>query len=452
VDIAYPRLYLRLVLYIGAALTAFSLVGAVSMFLIASYELRGYIAARHSPLAREAAAELARGGRTALAAWLRERLDSQPDITIYVLDQRSHDLLERPLPKQFANFLREYVVANPQDESNGNYRGLRLTPQLVAPDGELLSFLVLPKSVTLWGSAAMRLGLVAVALLVAGVVAWLIARTFGRPIGELQRAVRELASGHVDARVPTPITTRADELGSLAADFNAMADRLEQLISGRERLMQEMSHELRSPLARLQAALALANHRHSLTAAERSQIDAEIGRMNHTIGEMQRFSRLDAGASMQRRLIRLRTLLTELVSTEEVEAAAKNCRLQFETERQMTLVGDPALLRSGFENVLRNAIRHAPAGTTVEVRARREGNAFRVDVSDRGPGVAADHLERIFEPFFRAPESAGEASGTGLGLAIARRVFQAHGGTITAAARPGGGLTVTVQLDAAELS
>jgi signal transduction histidine kinase len=441
-----------MVLYIGAALVAFSLIGAVSVFLIASYELRGYVAARQSPLAREAAAELARGGRPALEAWLGERGVTQPDVTIYVLDERSRDLLGRPLPATLAGFVRDSVVAGPRDGDTDNYRGVRLTPQLVAPDGERLSFLVLPKRITLWGSTATRLGLAAVALLVAGVVAWLIARAFGRPIRELQQAVRELASGHVNARVPSPIAARADELGSLAADFNAMAGRIEQLISGREQLFQEMSHELRSPLARLQAALALAGHNQSLTAAERERMETEIGRMNQTIGEMLRFSRLEAGQASPRRLVRLRKLLSELVNTEEIEAAAKGCRLQLQAERQMTVVGDPELLRSGFENVLRNAIRHAPPDSAVEIRARRDGSDFLVEVSDRGPGVAPEYLERIFEPFFRAPATAATTSGSGLGLAIARRVFATHDGEIAAAERPGGGLVMTVRLKSAEMS
>jgi two-component system sensor histidine kinase CpxA len=449
-DISYPRLYLRMVVYIGAALIAFILVGAVSLFLIASYELRGYVAARQSPLAQEAAAVLITGGQPALQEWLQEALNEEQDFTIYILDGQSRDLLGRPLPANLAGFIRESVVGAPSDAADDNLLQARLTPQLVAPDGTLLSFLVLPKSITLWGSAATRLGLLAVALLVAGVVAWLIARAFGRPIGELQRAVRELASGHVQARVPDAIARRRDELGILAADFNTMADRLQQLMSGREELMQEMSHELRSPLARLQAALALAGQRRSLTATEREQVDQEIQRMDQAIGDMLRFSHVDTLGTMASRLVRVDKLLMELIRTEEVEAHAKGCRLLLETEPHMTLVGDPGLLRSGFENVLRNAIRHAPASSTVDICARREDDSIRVEISDRGPGVPPKHLSRIFEPFFRAPETAGESGGSGLGLAIARRVFEAHAGSILAEPRPGGGLTVAVRLTEAE--
>ena len=451
-QIPYSRLYLRTVLYIGAALLAFSLIAAISVFAIASYELRGYVAARQSPLAREAAAVLADGGRAALLSWLQDQVAKEPDISIYVVDSEGQDLLGRSLPGGLAGFVRESVAPDPRDSVQDNYLEIRLTPQLLGPNGQMFSFLLLPKSITLWGSAATRLGLLVAALLVAGVVALLIARTFGRPIRELQLAVRELASGHVQARVPTVIANRADELGTLAADFNTMADRLEQLISGREQLMQEMSHELRSPLARLQAALALASHRQSLTDAEKSQIEAEISLMDRTIGEMLRFSSLDAAGTSPPRLVRLGKLLRDLVDTEEVEAAAKSCRLELDSEGQLTVVGDPVLLRSGFENILRNAIRHTPPDSKVEIRAWRSTDGLRVQVSDRGPGVAKDEMERIFEPFFRAPSTADQASGSGLGLAIARRVFEAHSGQVGANARVGGGLTITVMLPAADMS
>ncbi|MGI9331104.1 MAG: ATP-binding protein [Gammaproteobacteria bacterium] len=446
--IAYRRLYLRMVVYIGAALIAFILLGVISLFLIASYELRGYVTARQSPLAEEAAAVLATGGKPALQNWLRQQQQISQDFTIYVLDAQSRDLLERQLPSQLEGFVKESVVGT-SAEPAGNLLPVRLTPQLLAPDGSILSFLLLPKSITLWGSNLTRLALFAAALLVAGVVAWLIARAFGRPIGELQQAARELAVGHVDARVPEVIARRRDELGILAADFNTMAERLEQLISGREQLMQEMSHELRSPLARLQAALALANHRQSLTSAEREQIDTEIARMDQAIGEMLKFSHVDSGGKLAKRLVHLDRLLADLVDTQEVEAAAKNCRIELHTAQAMTLVGDPKLLRSGFENILRNAIRHTPADSIVEVNARPEGETLLVDISDSGPGVSAADLSRIFEPFFRAADTAGESQGSGLGLAIAQRVFQAHKGSIHAAARPGGGLTVSVELPGA---
>jgi signal transduction histidine kinase len=289
-------------------------------------------------------------------------------------------------------------------------------------------------------------------LLVISSVAWLIASRFGRPIGELQAAVRQLTSGHIEARVPAAISSRRDELGALAADFNSMADQLQSLMDSREQLMQEMSHELRSPLARLQASLALVAHRQKLDDAEREQIECEVRSIDQTIGEMLRFSRLNAPVAIAHRLIRVGKLLRELVDVEEIEAQARGCQLELTSERNLQIIGDPDLLRSGFENILRNAIRYAPSGSCVELTVKKDGTSIVTQISDRGPGIPEQFLDRIFEPFFRVKSNVADASGSGLGLAIAQRTFEVHGGSIVATPRDGGGLIFTVTLPAADLT
>ncbi len=456
-DLPYPRLYLRMALYIGTALVAFILAGAAILALIASYELEGYVATRHSSLGLEAADVLAEGGRPALQRWLAEDAKIPPDVSVFVLDQNSKDIFGHSLPREFANFVRRFVVTS-IDEAESNYRPLRLAPQLVASDGQVYSFLVIPKTIGIWGSPATFLGLIAVALAVIGSVAWLIASRFGRPIGELQAAVRQLASGHIDARVPAAISSRRDELGALAADFNSMADRLQSLMAGRDQLMQEMSHELRSPLARLQASLALATHRHQLGEMEHQRIEVEIHRIDKTIGEMLRFSRLDAQATIVHRLIRVGKLLRDLVDVADVEAQARGCRLELNADRHLQVVGDLELLRSGLENILRNAIRYAPAGSCVDLSAHQKGDNIIVQISDRGPGVPEKYLGRIFEPFFRVKndqsdgDGDGEIAGSGLGLAIAQRALAVLDGSIIATAREDGGLTFTITMPAADLT
>jgi len=450
-ELPYPRLYLRMAVYIGATLAAFVLVGAAILALIASYELQGYVATRHGSLGQEAADVLAAGGQSALQQWLAEEAQIPPDVSIYILDQESRDILGRQLPGELTNFVRNFVTM-PVTETESNFRPLRLAPQLIGPDKQTYAFLVLPKTIGIWGSPATFLGLITVALLVIGSVAWLIASRFGRPIGELQAAVRQLASGHIDARVPSTISERRDELGALAADFNSMADRLQSLINSREQLMQEMSHELRSPLARLQASLALAAHRQKLDDAEREMIEREVRCIDQTIGEMLHFSRLDAPATIAHRLIRVGKLLRELVEVEEIEAQACGCRLELTSEANLQIIGDPDLLRSGFENILRNAIRYAPADTCFELTAHSRNSSIVITISDRGIGIPEQYLDRIFEPFFRVKNSVADASGSGLGLAIAKRAFQVFGGTIVATQRDSGGLTFTISLPAAELT
>jgi len=450
-ELPYPRLYLRMAVYIGATLAAFILIGAAILALIASYELQGYVATRHGNLGLEAADVLTAGGRPGLQRWLSEEADIPPDVSVFILDQAGRDILGRELPGEFITFIRNFAVT-PADETESNYRPLRLAPQLVGPDGQIYAFIVVPKTIGIWGSPATFLGLITVALLVIGSVAWLIASRFGRPIGELQSTVRQLASGHIDARVPKAISSRRDELGALAADFNSMADQLQSLIDSREQLMQEMSHELRSPLARLQASLALATHRQRLDDVERELIEREVRCIDQTIGEMLHFSRLDAPATLAHRLIRVGKLLRELVDVEEIEARARGCRLELTSEPNLQVIGDPDLLRSGFENILRNAIRYAPADSCVELSAQKNESGIVIKISDRGIGIPEQYLDRIFEPFFRVKNSVSDASGSGLGLAIAKRAFQVSGGNIIAEQRDGGGLTFTITLPAADLT
>lgn len=438
-------------LYIAAALLAFVAFGVVSVAFVASVQLQSYTATKQSPLGRQAAAVLAAGGRPALERWLRDEAKVPADVTAYVLDQSSRDILDRPVPHAYARFVRDFVTGPPEPPGS-NFRPVHLAPQLVAPDGSVYAFLVLPNTIDLWGSRATAIGLALVALLVISSVAWLIARAFGRPIGELQRAVRELALGHTEARVPAAIAERRDELGALAADFNRMADRLAALLAGRQQLMGELSHELRSPLARLQAALELAGHRGSIGDPERERISSEVKRMDRVIGDLLRFSHLDAAATVGKKLVRVDELLAELVRDEEIEANARPCRLALRATPGLTVLGDPDQLRSGFENILRNAIRFAPPGTAVELAAARTDGELQVTIQDRGPGVPPELLTRIFEPYVRGPHNASDTSGTGLGLAIARRVFEVHGGGVTAAPRAGGGLSITVRLPMAQLS
>ncbi len=450
VNLPFGRLYWRIALYISAALAAFVLLGILSVVLVASIQLKNYITTRQGPLGQEAADVLSAEGKAGLQRWLRSQAVPR-DVTVFVLDSDSHDILDREIPSEYEDFVRASVVG-PPEISAGNYRPVRLAPQLIGPDGAVYAFLVLPSAIKLWGSAATALGLILVAMLVIASVAGLIARTVGRPVGELQAAVRELARGRIETRVPAALAARRDEIGALAADFNSMAKQFQVLLADRQQLMAELSHELRSPLARLQAAIALAGQRPGASPAELERMEREIRRMDQVIGDLLRFSRLGTPASIAQRLIRLDHLITELGRDEELEAGARQCQIRITAAHELLVVGDPELLRSGFENILRNAIRYSPPGTSVDMAAARAGDEIEVTIADRGPGVSRELLTRIFEPYFRVPGTADSTEGTGLGLAIARRVFEAHGGNVRAAPRKGGGLDMTVTLPAARLS
>ncbi|MBK6598508.1 MAG: HAMP domain-containing histidine kinase [Proteobacteria bacterium] len=444
------RLYWRMALYIGTALLAFVVLSLASVYFVAASELETYTATKHGGLGREAAKVLAVGGRPALEQWLREDAAIPNDVTVYVLDTASQDIRGLRLPELYANFVRRSVVGTPSDLPS-NYQPVRLAPQLLGPSGERYTFLVLPKRITLLGNALTTLGLLAAAMLVIATVAWWIARAVARPLGELQQVVRELASGQIDARVPATIATRQDELGALAADVNRMAAQIAGLLSSRSRLMSDLSHELRSPLARLQAALGLAAHNGKVDEPTVQRIEQEIRQIDRVIGDLLKFSRVDSTAApLQQRLVRLDELLVALARDEEIEATAHACKIELALADGATVVGDPELLRSGFENILRNAIRHAPAASVISIGISRAVTLCQVTIADRGPGVPPDYLARIFDPYFRVPDAA-TGTGTGLGLAIARRVFEVHQGGVVAEPRDGGGLTIRVWLPTAVL-
>jgi two-component system sensor histidine kinase CpxA len=293
-----------------------------------------------------------------------------PDgVALYVLDSDGRDIGGQTLPPQYERFVERFVLGAVRDEGD-YFRPIRLAPLLITPDGQRYAFLLLPERIAPWGSAAALSALILAALIVIAVVAALIARAFGRPISDLQSVVRALADGRITSRAPEVLTARQDELGELARDFDAMAMQIENLLASRQQLMRDMSHELRSPLARLQAAIALAERKHPLPPAEHARIVAELDRMNQAIGDVLRLTRLESAPILSKHLLKLDEFLSTLVADERDEAMAREVDLVLDSKAPLEVVADPQLLRSGFENVLRNAIRYAPSRSGVAIKAR----------------------------------------------------------------------------------
>lgn len=265
------------------------------------------------------------------------------------------------------------------------------------------------------------------------------ARHLTKPVRELQVAVDRFGSGDLSARVGSK---RKDELGQLARTFDKMADRTQTLLTAERRLLMDISHELRSPLARLSVAVELAR---SGDAGEYlSRIQKEADRLNALVGELLQVTRAEGDPS-QRKLepVRLDEVVMEVADDCAIEAQARGSKLDVHAAEPVTLPGDRELLRRAVENVLRNAIRHAPADTTVEVELRKDGT---VTVRDYGPGVPEEALPRIFDPFYRVETDRNRTSGgVGLGLAIARRAVELHQGRIWAR-NAGPGLLVEMNL------
>jgi two-component system sensor histidine kinase CpxA len=270
------------------------------------------------------------------------------------------------------------------------------------------------------------------------------------PVRDLTRTVERVGRGDFAARASSQ---RQDELGQLARSFNAMAERLGTLVEAERRLLLDISHELRSPLARLNVALELARENRAEHAWERIQKEAD--RLNALVGELLQVTRAEGDPQGKRKdAVDWSALVREIVAGNVIEAEATAKTLSLSAQPGLMLQGDPELLRRAAENVIRNAIRHTPAGARVECRLERQANEAVLTVRDYGPGVPDDDVPRIFEPFYRVGwDRSRDSGGTGLGLSIAQRSVVLHGGSIRARnVAPGLEVEIRVPLQAAEVS
>jgi two-component system sensor histidine kinase CpxA len=269
----------------------------------------------------------------------------------------------------------------------------------------------------------------------------------------LQNTARQLARGDLSARVAPNLRRRRDEIGQLGEDFDRMAERLEDLIDSHQRLLRDISHELRSPLTRLHVALELARQKSGeAAAAALDRIEKESERLNALIGQVLTLGRLEReqeGVALEP--VNLTELLEEIVSDADFEARGKNCEVKLEKFESVMVSGHPEILRSAVENVVRNAVRYTPERSHVSVSLMTEPPAQRsvalIRIRDFGPGVPDGELSKIFRPFYRVSESRDRRTGgAGLGLAIALRAVQIHGGNILALNAEGGGLELQIRL------
>jgi signal transduction histidine kinase len=242
---------------------------------------------------------------------------------------------------------------------------------------------------------------------------------------------------------------RKDDLGLLAADFDTMAERVRSLLESKQQLLRDVSHELRSPLARLQIALSLAQRGAPNAAEHLARIGREADRLEQLIGRALMLVRLERPGVIATERIDAGALLEEIAADVAIEADARELRVDRSIAGALEVAGDREVLRSAFENVLRNAVRYSPAGSQVMLRARRSGNSVEILIEDQGPGVPEKDLALIFEPFYRVDAARDRAEGgEGLGLAIAARAVALHQGTIEASNRAAGGLAVRIVLPA----
>jgi len=298
--------------------------------------------------------------------------------------------------------------------------------------------------------------------LAASAVAYSLSRYLTAPTAKLRRATQQLASGDLTTRVGNQMGNRRDELADLGRDFDLMASRIQSLVGAERRLLGDISHELRSPLARMQVALDLATQTaDDQTRGYLNRIEREGARLNELIGQLLTLTRLETiGADTPRETVDVAGLVAEVAADADFEARSENRMVQVTQTSECFLEGNAGLLRSAIENVIRNATRYTRENTIVEVSLEREnaiapskgstpfsGAQAVIRVRDWGSGVPEESLSKLFDPFYRVADARDRQSGgVGLGLSIAQRAIRFHGGTIAAKNAEDGGLMVEIRL------
>jgi len=414
---------------------------------------------RRPNVAIQASEVLATGGIPALKGWLGANRSPLDDRDLFIIGPDGRDILGRNLSAAAArrldlfHGLTQGLDMRPHGPPPpGNFRPPHFAPQIVGPDGAAYTVLLVPRRPSAFGALSLpgiwftTLGF---ALVVSAFASWWLARHLSAPIRRIQAGARALASERLGMptagmRVSAGLEGRKDELAVLARDFDAMADQLRANRAAITRLLRDISHELRSPLARMRVAVGLARQPAADAVRQMERLEREIERLDSLISQVLKLARLHGSdAHFEREEFDLDEVVEQVVRDANFEGAVKGCSVHLSGAADAKINGNRELLGSAIENVLRNAVRYSPEGTPVDVSIER----LRIVVRDRGPGVPAGDLERIFEPFYRVAESRDrDSGGEGIGLAITSEVMKAHGGSATANNLEGGGLEVILSL------
>lgn len=392
------------------------------------------------------------GGESALRARL-ERPSRHP---IYAVNADGQELLGRTVPMELLQSARTAAVENrgyAQQVTHASQSTYLLfiprptEPGMVPmppPDGDAGAFDNRPPPP---GGPFLPVIPLTIALVASLIFAVLLAWYISKPIRTLRTAFDKAAHGELGVRIANQMGGRRDELADLGRDFDHMAGQLQSLMEGQRRLLHDISHEMRSPLARLQVAIGLARQQPDKLDASMARIERESERMDTLVGELLTLSRLEAGVGQPAlELVPMHLLLTDVAEDARFEAEASQRRIELAPCPACTLQGQPELLQRALENIVRNAIRFTPehAAVRIETALTVSRDNLLIRVLDQGPGIDKDELEAIFEPFYRGDKPTG--CGYGLGLAIAKRVIETHHGSIRASNLPNGGFCMEIML------
>jgi two-component system, OmpR family, sensor kinase len=476
-------LFLRIFLLFWVAM-ALIVGGSIAItFTIAAREYEAPELQRRPSVAVQASEVLAHGGIGALKSWLDSNKNSIGDRDLFITGPDGNDILGRRLSEgaarrlEFSNrdeFVNRDSGGGPGSVAGGpggrpfgppppgNFRPSRAAPQIVAADGTVYTVLLVPRRPSIFGAVSLpgiSIAILCIALVVSALTSWWLAQHLSAPIRRIQEGARALATENLDAResairVSAGLEGRRDEVAVLARDFDAMADQLRANRSAITQLLRDISHELRSPLARMRVAVGLARQPPADLSRQLDRLEREIERLDSLISQVLKLARLHGNdAPFAREPFDLDEVIEEVVRDANFEGAVKNCKVRLQGTAGAAVNGNRDLVRSAIENVLRNAVRYSPVDAPVDVSVARNDAGIAISIRDRGPGVPSTDLERIFEPFYRVAESRDrDSGGEGIGLAITAQVMKAHGGSATAANGQAGGLDVRLNLPAGALA
>jgi two-component system OmpR family sensor kinase len=422
---------------------AIALVAGLSILLGHMLNQDAWILSRHpglNTLAAEWTQTYEAQGEEAAQDILEQR-KRQYHIDVQVLNETGDPVVRGTFPRRAAAF---------EARQNNDDRRLpwrRLTDEITSEktgDTYLFIYRIPHPELDAWHRESLLwpLSALGIALVVLTLFSLLVTFSITRPLSRLRGAVHDLGQTTYQQNSLAKLANRRDEFGVLATDFNRMGARLQSLIGSQRQLLRDVSHELRSPLARLRIALALAER---ANPQEREKLwprlTRECDRLEALISEILVLARVDAdNASAEE--VDLNALLATLQKDAQLSSPEQTVRLQ--AESQLNLKGWPTMIERAVDNLLRNAQRFNPSDQPIDLQAARQGERIVISVRDHGPGVQAEHLSQLAEPFYRAPGQT--AAGHGLGLAIAKRAAERHGGTLTLANHPQGGFVASLEL------
>jgi signal transduction histidine kinase len=418
-----------------------------------------------------AATLLERDGKVAFEGYTW-RLEQMTNIRVVLVLRGSNTVFDREAPVG-ARHLAERAMASGRVESEDAGEALWLASRTLGPQGEpyvVVGVLagpglhgVMPPTpgpgpwagfLAEFPRFARGFSLPAlVTFIVGGLVCLGLAWHLTAPIRRLRTATQRLAAGDLTARVGSEQIRGRDEIAALGRDFDLMAERIEELLTTQQHLLRDISHELRSPLARLNVALELARQRSGAEAGGAlDRIEREAERLNDLIGQLLTLTRLENGGErIARGPVSLKSLIEAIAADADFEAQTGQRAVRAVVAEEAVIHGSEEMLRRGIENVVRNAVRYTAEGTAVEIAvSRRRGDSGEtavIRVRDHGPGVPEEALSRMFLPFYRVADARDrQTGGTGIGLAITERAVRLHKGTVAAANAPDGGLIVEMML------